>query len=71
MRDRMSRLAMIKSASIMNAQILMVQGKPTSGINLWTMIGKMTPPSELPLAAIPNDSARFLKNHVVTQLKDG
>lgn len=67
----MNTLARTNSARIMNAQILMVQGKPTLGINLWTMMGKMTPPRELPLAAMPKESARFLKNHVVTQLKDG
>ena len=34
-------------------------------VKLLTMIGKMTPPSELPEAMIPNAKARFLKNHVV------
>jgi hypothetical protein len=71
MRDRMSRLAKISSPRIMKAQIRIVQGKPTSLTSFVTMMGKMTPPSEEPLAAMPKARARFLKNHVVTQLKAG
>ena len=58
--------AMLPRPRIKNAQIRMVQPKPTCGMSFSTMIGKMTPPSDDPDAVTPRARARFLKNHVVT-----
>lgn len=71
MRLLISRFAKISNTNIMNAQIRIVHGKPTSFTSRDTMIGKITPPRLEPDAAMPKPSALFLKNHVVTQLKAG
>ena len=66
--DLTVKLAITSMPRIMNAQTLIVQGKPIFGISLLTMMGKITPPSDEPEAMIPNAAARFLKNHVPTEL---
>ena len=47
------------------ADALMAQPKPLLTMIRSTIMGKMTPPSELPAAMIPSAKARFLKNQVV------
>lgn len=64
-RDLMQRFATIRSPSIRNAQILIVQPNPTSTTSRDTIMGNMTPPRLDPAAAIPTAMARFLKNHVM------
>jgi hypothetical protein len=61
----------MSSPSIRKAHILIVQPKPMAGMSRFTIIGRTTPPILDPLAAIPIARARFFRNHVVMQLKDG
>ena len=71
MRLTIVRLAMTIRPKIRNAQIRIVDPKPTSGISFSTMMGKMTPPSDEPEAVIPKARARRLKNQVTTADMDG
>lgn len=65
-RDRMVALATQSRAKMRNAQILIAQPNPTSGIKWMSMIGKMTPPSEDPETTRPIAAPRLAKNHVET-----
>jgi hypothetical protein len=62
---------MIRRPSIINAHVRIVQPKPIMGISRFTIIGITTPPILDPLAAMPIAKARFFRNHVVIQLKEG
>jgi len=64
-RDVTVRLLKTIRPRIIKAQIRIVQPKPTCGISLLTMIGKMTPPSEEPATARPSAAPRFLRNQVL------
>ena len=61
------RLAMTIRKRIRKAQILIVQAKPTSTVNLLTIIGKITPPRLEPEKTIPNANARRSLNQVETE----
>lgn len=64
MRDRTVKLAKMSNANIRKAQERIAQPKPTSGINLMTMTGRITPPRDDPAATRPSAAPRFAKNHV-------
>jgi hypothetical protein len=70
-RDRTVRLARMSRPSWRNATIRIAQPKPTSGMSLFTMIGRITPPSPDPAATIPTAKARFFKNHEMAELVAG
>ena len=70
-RERTVKLAKTINARIRKAQIRIAQPKPTSGISLTTMIGRMTPPREDPAATIPSAAPRFLRNQVDTHVNAG
>ena len=70
-RERTVRLANITNASIRKAQMRIAQPKPTSGISLTTMIGRITPPKEDPAATMPSAAPLFLKNQVDTHVNAG
>lgn len=67
-RDLTVKLAMMSMPRNMKATALIVQGNPILGMSFETIMGKMTPPSDDPAAMTPNAVARFLKNHVPTEL---
>jgi hypothetical protein len=60
------KLAKMSNAKIKNAQIRIVQPKPTCPISWVTMQGKMTPPREEPPATRPIAIPRFFRNQVDT-----
>ena len=66
--DLTVRFAIISRPNIIKAHARIVHGKPIFGISLATIMGNITPPREDPEAIIPNAAARFLKNHVPTEL---
>ncbi len=49
----------------------MAQGKPARAMMRSTMIGRITPPRELPAAMMPKARARRLKNQVPVLLMAG
>jgi hypothetical protein len=63
-RERTVKFTKMSSANIRKAQIRIAQPKPTSGISLMTMIGKITPPKDEPAATRPRAAPRFAKNQV-------
>jgi hypothetical protein len=67
-RDLTVKFAMTSIPRITKEATLIVQGNPIRGMSFETMIGKITPPREEPDAWIPKAAARFLKNHVPTEL---
>jgi hypothetical protein len=62
------KFAMTSIPRIKKAAALIVHGYPIWGMSFETMIGKITPPREEPDAMMPKAAARFLKNHVPTEL---
>ncbi len=66
--DLTVKLAIMSMPNMVKATALIVQGNPICGISLETMIGRITPPNDEPEAIVPNAVARFLKNHVPTEL---
>ena len=70
-RERTVRLAKTINASIRKAQMRISQPKPTSGINLTTIIGRITPPKDDPAATMPSAAPRFFRNHVETHVNAG
>ena len=58
-------------ASTMKAQIRIVHPKPTCGISFSTITGKITPPMDDPVVAIPSARDRLRKKYVTTQEIDG
>lgn len=62
------KLDIVSIPSIINAAALIVQGNPICGMSLETKIGNITPPRLEPEAITPKAAARFLKNHVPTEL---
>ncbi len=67
MRERSVKIATMQLNRMRKAQVRIAQPNPVSRIICETMIGKMTPPRELPAAMIPIAIPRFLKNQVETQ----
>lgn len=54
------KLAMMRRKRMRNAEIRIVQGKPTDLIKCVSMMGKMTPPKLDPVEQMPKAAARLL-----------
>ena len=66
-RDLVVALVMTSRPSIINATARIVHLNPIRGINLFTIIGKITPPKDEPDAIIPSAVARLFINQVETE----
>lgn len=64
MRERTVKFAKMSNANIRKAQVRIAQPKPTCGINLMTIMGRIMPPIDDPAATRPIAAPRFAKNHV-------
>ena len=61
-RVRIVRQETVRHPSRMNAMMRTAHPKPTAGMSLWRMIGKMTPPVALPPVVSPMATARLRRN---------
>jgi hypothetical protein len=61
-------MAMASRIMIMNAEMRMVQPKPTCSMSLFTMIGKMMPPTLEPVASIAKAMPCLVLNQALTEL---
>ena len=66
--DLTVKFAVMSIPRSIKAAALIVHGNPILGMRLETIIGMITPPRDDPEAIIPKAVARFLKNHVPTEL---
>ncbi|KAK9439738.1 uncharacterized protein VB005_07897 [Metarhizium brunneum] len=63
------RIATICRPRMRKAPVLMAQGYPTLRIIRLIMMGKMTPPTDKPVAVVPAAALHFLPNQAETQAR--